>query len=59
MLDVFFTVDVEVWCDGWDRLDEHFPAALERYIYGRTPTGDYGLPTGDCGLMTVEGIREC
>src|SRR4051794_25350792 len=44
MTKVLFTVDVEVWCDGWDRLDEHFPAALARYIYGRTPAGDYGLP---------------
>lgn len=42
MLDVFFTVDVEVWCDGWQDIDRKFPDAFRRYIYG--PTGDYGLP---------------
>ena len=44
MLDVFLTVDVEVWCDGWDDIDAKFPTAYERYIHGRTPRGDYGLP---------------
>jgi hypothetical protein len=58
MLDVFFTVDVEVWCDGWDDLDRQFPAAFDRYIYGKTPRGDYGLPytlrtLHDHGLLGV------
>jgi peptidoglycan/xylan/chitin deacetylase (PgdA/CDA1 family) len=44
MLDVFLTVDVEVWCDGWDNIDAKFPGAFKRYIYGPTPKGDYGLP---------------
>ncbi len=44
MLDVFFTVDVEVWCDGWQDIDAKFPRAFERYVYGPTPTGQYGLP---------------
>ena len=44
MLDVFFTVDVEIWCDGWQNLDEKFPNAFRQYIYGETPRGDYGLP---------------
>jgi len=44
MLDVFFTVDVEIWCDGWKHLDERFPDAFRKYIYGPTPKGDYGLP---------------
>ena len=44
MLDVFFTVDVEIWCGGWDNLDEKFPQAFQRYIYGKTPQGYYGLP---------------
>jgi hypothetical protein len=43
-LDVFFTVDVEVWCDGWQNIDAKFPAAFRRYIYGPTPQGNYGLP---------------
>src|SRR3954447_11591335 len=44
MLDVFFTVDVEVWCDGWDGIDAKFPDAFRRYIYGPTSRGNYGLP---------------
>lgn len=44
MLDVFFTVDVEVWCDGWTNIDQKFPGAFRQYIYGTTPGGDFGLP---------------
>ena len=44
MIDVFLTVDVEVWCDGWVNIDAKFPGAFKRYIYGPTPRGDYGLP---------------
>ncbi|MHB1213720.1 MAG: polysaccharide deacetylase family protein [Thiobacillus sp.] len=44
MLDVFFTIDVEVWCDGWRNLDEKFPGAFRQYIYGPTSKGDFGLP---------------
>lgn len=43
-LDVYFTVDVEIWCDGWTDLDRKFAAAFRRYVYGPTPHGDYGLP---------------
>jgi hypothetical protein len=43
-LKVFFTVDVEVWCDGWDDIDRKFAAAFQRYVYGTTPRGEYGLP---------------
>lgn len=44
MLDVFLTVDVEVWCGGWKHLDERFPRAFRQCVYGPTPRGDYGLP---------------
>ena len=44
MLDVFFSVDVEVWCDSWDNLDEKFPDAFRRYVYGQTSRGNFGLP---------------
>ena len=58
MLDVFFTVDVEVWCNGWTDLDERFPSAFRRYIYGPTSRGDFGLPyqldvLSDHGLQGV------
>lgn len=43
-LDVFFTVDVEVWCDGWQDIDARFPDAFQRYVYGPTRRGNYGLP---------------
>ena len=44
MLDVFLTVDVEVWCDDWACLDDSFPGAFQRYVYGPTGRGPYGLP---------------
>ncbi len=43
MLNVFYSVDVEVWCDGWEDLDRKFPDAFRRYIYGATPRGEFGL----------------
>lgn len=43
MLNVFLTVDVEVWCDGWTDLDGKFPEAFQRYVYGKTADGEYGL----------------
>lgn len=44
MLNVFFTVDVEIWCDGWIEIDKKFPSAFQKYIHGTTPKGDFGLP---------------
>lgn len=44
MLDVFFTIDVEIWCDGWSDIDRKFPDAFRTYVYGPTSRGDYGLP---------------
>lgn len=41
---VYITFDVEVWCDGWADLDRRFPAAFERYYFGRSGAGDYALP---------------
>lgn len=41
---MFLTFDIEVWCNGWDTLDQSFPASFERYIYGRSRHGDYALP---------------
>ena len=58
MLKVFFTVDVEIWCDGWSGIDEKFPDAFRKYIYGPTPKGDFGLGyqidvLNDHGLLGV------
>ena len=44
MLDVFFTVDVEIWCNGWENIDAEFPDCFRQYVYGPTPRGNYGLP---------------
>ena len=44
MLDVLVSVDVEIWCDGWDDLDEKFLDAFRRYVYGQTSHGNFGLP---------------
>ena len=44
LLDVYITVDTEIWCDGWNNIDAKFPDAFNKYIYGKTSGGDYGLP---------------
>lgn len=44
MLDVFFTTDVEIWCDGWSDIDQRFPDSFRQYIYGPTAKGNFGLP---------------
>jgi len=41
---VHLSFDVEIWCDGWNDLEQKFPAQFERYIYGRSAAGDYALP---------------
>lgn len=56
MLKVFFTVDVEVWIGGWDRLDERFPDAFRRHIYGHTRTGDWGLPR-KLAILNDHGLK--
>lgn len=43
MVNVLLTSDVEIWCDGWNNLDAAFPSAFERYIYGPTAHGNFGL----------------
>jgi hypothetical protein len=52
MLKVFFTVDTEIWCGGWDDLDRKFPAAFQQYVYGPTDQGNYALP------MTMEILSD-
>ena len=52
MLKVFFTVDTEIWCGGWDDLDRKFPEAFQRYVYGPTDQGNYALP------MTMEILSD-
>lgn len=43
-MNVYLTFDIEVWCNGWEALDERFPAAFDRYVYGRSAAGEYALP---------------
>jgi hypothetical protein len=57
-MNVFITIDVEVWCDGWRDIDEKFARAFDRHIYGRTAQGDFGMPfqfqvMNDHGLKSV------
>ena len=58
MTALYLTVDVEVWCEDWDRLDEQFPEAFRRYVYGPTPQGDFGLPY-QLALLKQHGLRAC
>ncbi|MCZ4313798.1 hypothetical protein O4H66_10345 [Comamonadaceae bacterium G21597-S1] len=41
---LYLTFDVEIWCDGWHDLDGRFPASFDRYVYGRSSSGDFALP---------------
>ena len=44
MLNVFITVDTEIWCNGWDNLEQKFPDQFRKYVYGPTRQGDFALP---------------
>ena len=56
MVEVLYTVDVEIWCEGWTDLDVKFPTAFQRYVYGRTPRGDYALPH-QLKMLRDHGLR--
>jgi len=56
MMNVLLTVDVEVWCGGWDKLDERFSDAFQRYIYGPTQFGHYGLPL-ELAILRDHGLH--
>lgn len=53
---ILLTFDVEVWCNTWQRLDEAFPAAFERYVYGRSKAGEYALPK-TLQILKRHGLR--
>jgi hypothetical protein len=53
---VHVTVDVEVWCDGWNDIDAKFPACFSQYIHGRTPEGEYGVGF-QAGLLRMHGLK--
>jgi hypothetical protein len=55
MLDVFFTVDVEIWCNGWENIDAKFPAAFRQYIHGPTPAGEVGVGY-QCRVLREHGL---
>ena len=58
MLPVLLTVDCEVWCDDWAHLDEQFPGAWRRYVYGPTARGEHGLPL-QLKMLADHGLKAC
>lgn len=56
MLNVFLSIDVEIWCDDWRHIDAQFARAFDRYIYGPTATGRYGLPY-QVAVLNAHGLR--
>ncbi len=55
MLNVFITIDTEIWCNGWDNLDERFPEYFDKYVYGKTAKGNYALP-GTLDILADYGL---
>ena len=55
MLNVFLTVDTEIWCNGWENLDQKFPEYFRKYVYGSTSKGDYALP-GTLNILADYGL---
>lgn len=56
MLNVYITVDVEVWCDGWKNIDAKFPMCFKQYILGETAFGSYGVAF-QAKLLSEHGLR--
>lgn len=55
-MNVHLTFDVEIWCNGWRHLDREFPAAFERYVYGRSESGEFALPA-TLDILNRHGLR--
>lgn len=55
-MNVYLSFDVEVWCNNWAELDQRFPASFERYVYGRSPRGNYALPA-TLDILQRHGLR--
>ena len=55
-MNVYLTFDIEVWCNGWARLDENFPGSFERYVYGASREGGYALPK-TLEILQRHGLR--
>jgi hypothetical protein len=55
-VDVFLTIDTEIWCGGWEGLDEVFPDMFRKYVYGATRAGDYALPK-TLEILAAAGLK--
>lgn len=55
-MNVYLSFDVEIWCDSWETLDQSFPASFERYVYGRSPLGEWALPK-TLEILQRHGLR--
>lgn len=53
---VVLTFDVEIWCGGWDGLDQRFPTSFDRYVFGRSSAGDFALPR-TLAILKRHGLR--
>ena len=53
---VLLTFDVEVWCGGWDNLDQRFPSSFDRYVFGSSKAGDFALPR-TLQILKRHGLR--
>lgn len=53
---VHLTFDVEIWCNDWQRLDELFPTSFERYVWGRSSSGEFALPK-TLEILARHGLR--
>ncbi len=56
MLNVFITVDTELWPRMPDWRQSALAQEMEYYIFGRTPNGDYGLPF-QMDLLNAHGLK--
>lgn len=55
-LKVLLTFDIEVWCKRWRDLDNGFPRAFQRYVYGKHRGANYALPK-TLEIMEKHAIR--
>lgn len=55
-LNVFLTVDVEIWPQRWDLDPGNFSRYFDTYIIGKTASGGFGLPF-QLGLLAEHGLK--
>ena len=58
MLKILFTIDTEFWLDHFNHDKRYLRQAIDRYVYGKSPSGDYGIGL-QAKILNDNGLKGC